>query len=152
MPPPPCPPDRHVDRRPAAAMQGFTLVELLVVLAILVALSAVAVPQVIRYLDRARVDTARVEIENIGATLDLFRLDVGRYPTEAEGLQALVAAPAAATGWAGPYLRKADMVRDPWDRPYRYRQPGRHGTYDLYTLGADDAEGGEGADQDVTSW
>ncbi|MDX2264098.1 MAG: type II secretion system major pseudopilin GspG [Hyphomicrobiales bacterium] len=128
------------------------MIELLVVLAILVLLATLTVPQVIKYLDRAKTDAARVEIDNLGATLDIFRLDVGRYPTQAEGLNALIRQDGAIKGWSGPYLKKKEMLLDPWDRPYRYKFPGEHGEYDLSTLGADDAEGGEGANRDVVSW
>jgi len=131
---------------------GYTLLELLVVLAILVFITAIAVPQVIKYLDSAKTDTARIEIENLSATLDLYRLDVGRYPLEQEGLIALVERPAGAEKWNGPYLKKKDMILDPWDNPYNYRMPGEHGEYDIFSLGADGSEGGEGPDQDLTNW
>lgn len=132
--------------------QGFTLVEVLVVLGILTFLAVIVVPQVIGYLGKAKTDTARIEIENISTALDLYRLDVGRYPSEQEGLGALLLAPAGAERWNGPYLRKPESINDPWQRPYVYRLPGEHGEFDLYTLGADNATGGEGEDQDVGNW
>lgn len=131
---------------------GFTLLELLVALTILVLIAAVAVPQTIRYLDRAKTDTARVAIGSIEAALDLYRLDVGGYPAGPEGLAALVAPVESVAGWNGPYLRKAGMLIDPWGRPFLYRQPGKHGAYDLYSYGADGQEGGEGANGDVVNW
>lgn len=131
---------------------GFTLLELLVVLGILGLIAAIAVPNVLGYLGRAKSDTAAIEIENLGAALDLFRLDVGRYPTEQEGLQALVRQPADAERWNGPYVSKDDDLIDPWKNAYRYRSPGEHGEYDLFSYGADNTEGGEDEDADVVSW
>ncbi|MCP4306816.1 MAG: type II secretion system major pseudopilin GspG, partial [bacterium] len=133
-------------------IDGFTLLELLVVLAILAVIAVIAVPRVIDYLDRAKSDSAAIAIENLATTLDLYRLDVGRYPSQAEGLVALVEAPEGVATWNGPYLRKAEMLNDPWGNPYQYSQPGDHGPFDLYSLGADNTEGGEDADKDVVSW
>ncbi len=135
-----------------ARSAGFTMVELLVVLAILVLIAVIAVPQTIKYLDRARTDSARIAIENIGTALDLYRLDVGRYPTEEEGLIALVEPVDGVARWRGPYLKKKSMLEDPWGTVYEYRVPGDHGAYDLLSLGADGAEGGDDANQDVVSW
>jgi len=128
-------------RRRAA---GFTLVELLVVLAILGLLVGIAVPQLFKYYSRAKEDAARIQIETIASGLDLFLLDVGRYPTEQEGLPALVAAPPGLGRWAGPYVSQPSILTDPWGRPYVYRVPSRTPgqAYDLYTLGPDgDATG-----------
>lgn len=132
--------------------QGFTLVELLVVLAILGLLAALAMPQLINSLERARMDTAKVQIEKLGTILDLYRLDNGRYPTEQEGIQALMERPAGVERWSGPYLKNREALTDPWGGQYRYRAPGEHGAYDLSSLGADQKEGGEGSDADITSW
>lgn len=132
--------------------RGFTLIELLVVLVILGLLAGIVLPNVIGQVGRSKTQTARVQIEELGAALDIFRLETGRYPTTREGLQALVEQPADITGWNGPYLKKQVVPEDPWDRPYQYRSPGRHGEYDLYTLGRDGAEGGEDEDTDVVSW
>jgi len=134
--------------------QGFTLIELLVVLAILGLLIGLVAPQVMKYLGRARSDAARIEIQNIAAALDLYRLDMQHYPSQQDGLQALVQAPSGTTGagWNGPYLRQAKLPVDPWGRPYVYKIPGEHSEYDLYTLGADNAPGGTGENQDVTNW
>lgn len=136
-------------RHPAA---GFTLLELLVVLAILGLLIGLVAPQVMKYLGRAKTDAARVDIHNIEQALDLYRLDVGRYPTQQEGLDALVAKPPGVDNWQGPYIKQTAGPKDPWGQPYHYRIPGQHGAYDLYTLGADNASGGSGEDQDVTNW
>ncbi len=140
---------RHEARRGEA---GFTLVELLVVLIILGLIAAFAAPQVIKFVGGAKTDSAQIQIERLSGVLDLYRLQVGRYPSDDEGLNALMEAPADAPNWDGPYLKKADSLIDPWGRPYIYRFPGQHGDYDLYTLGADDQEGGEGENQDLTSW
>ncbi|NKB49814.1 MAG: type II secretion system protein GspG [Alphaproteobacteria bacterium] len=131
---------------------GFTLVELLVVLAILGLIAAIAVPQTIGYLGRAKSNTAGIQIDNLGAVLDLYRLDVGRYPSDSEGLDALMNSPVDARNWAGPYLKKESSLLDPWSRPYQYRFPGQNGEYDLFTLGADGQEGGDGENRDVVSW
>jgi len=131
---------------------GFTLIELLVVLAILGLFATIAVPRVIQYLGSAKTDTAVVQVQNLGGALDLFRLDVGRYPTEQEGLAALVERPADAGRWNGPYVQKREMLSDPWGNPFHYRIPGQHGEYDLFTLGADNQEGGDGENRDIVSW
>lgn len=131
---------------------GFTLLELLVVLAILGLLAAIVAPQVLRYLGSSRSQTAKVQVENINAALELYRLDVGRYPTAQEGLQALVTAPSSAAAWNGPYMQKAAALTDPWGEPYSYRIPGRRGEVDVFTLGSDKAEGGKGEARDVGNW
>jgi general secretion pathway protein G len=136
-------------RRPEA---GFTLIELLVVLVILGLLAAFAAPQVLKYLGGAKTDAAKAQVQNIASILDLYRLEVGKYPSESDGLDALVEQPADAPRWNGPYVKRRDTLIDPWGEMYGYRIPGEHGAYDLYSLGADQSEGGEGEDQDVTSW
>jgi len=142
-------PDRaYEDRRQG----GFTLIELLVVLVILGLLAAFAAPQVLSYLSQAKTDAARAQVQNIASILDLYRLNVGRYPSEQDGLNALLEPPPDAPRWNGPYVKRRDALIDPWGQMYVYRFPGEFGDYDLYSLGADQAEGGEGEDQDVTSW
>ena len=131
---------------------GFTLLELLVVLAIMGMLAAIIAPQVIKYLGTSKTQAARVQIQNDMAALELFRLDVGRYPTQQEGLAALVTAPPTAQNWNGPYLKKDSALTDPWGEGYNYRNPGQHGEVDVFTLGRDKAPGGTGEDQDVGSW
>ena len=132
--------------------EGFTLVELLVVLAILGLLAAIAAPQVMRQLGGAKSEAAEIQIEKLGGILDLYRLEIGAYPSSSEGLTALVDKPAAAPSWNGPYLKNRDSLVDPWGRPYQYRAPGDHGEYDLWSLGADGKPGGDGEDRDVASW
>jgi len=131
---------------------GFTLVELLVVMVILVLLASLVAPRVIGYLGSSRTKTAKVQIESLSTSLELYKLDTGRYPDERDGLAALVARPTNVQNWNGPYLKKNQVPADPWGRPYRYRFPGQRGTFDIYSLGADNREGGEGEDQDVASW
>ncbi|MEJ2465679.1 MAG: type II secretion system major pseudopilin GspG, partial [Candidatus Thiodiazotropha sp.] len=112
---------------------GFTLIELLVVLVILGLLAGLVGPQVLRHLGGAKSDTAQLQISELGAGLDLFHLEVGRYPSSSEGLQALVEAPSTATNWHGPYLKKSTLPKDPWGNAYIYQFPGDHGPYDLYS-------------------
>lgn len=131
---------------------GFTLLELLVVLAILGLLAAVAAPQALKQLGGARADTARLQVKNLAAALDLYRLQVGRYPSQQEGLEALVTAPAGAERWNGPYLRTRESLQDPWGVPYVYRFPGERAEFDLVSLGADRAPGGTGENADVSAW
>ena len=139
-------------RRRSPHERGFTLIELLVVLVILGLIAAFAVPQVMKYLARAKTDAAAIQIQRLSSVLDLYRLDVGHYPSSAEGLKALVERPDNAEQWDGPYLKTADGLKDPWGRAYQYSQPGTHGTFDLYSLGADGQEGGDGENKDVTNW
>ena len=132
-----------------APARGFTLLEILVVLAILALVASFAGPQVLKYLRGAKVDSARVQIENLGTVIDLYRLEVGSFPPD---LQALVEKPSGVDKWNGPYLKKRTVPKDPWDNEYVYRYPGQHAEYDLYSLGADNAEGGEGENRDIVGW
>ncbi|MGH7036281.1 MAG: type II secretion system major pseudopilin GspG [Stellaceae bacterium] len=143
---------RRLTRAESGRTSGFTLIELLVVLAILGMIVAFVTPQVLKYLGRAKTDAAHIQIENLAGALDLFRLDVGRYPTQQEGLAALVEHPAGLNSWNGPYLKQKSIPADPWGRPYIFKIPGDHGDYDLYSLGADGVPGGTGENQDVTNW
>ena len=132
---------------------GFTLLELLVVLAILGLLAAIVAPQVLKYLGTSRTQTAKVQIENIAAAVDHFDLDTGRYPTQEEGLDALVHAPATVPDWKGPYLQRSSALVDPWGRKYLYRQPGQHGSdFDVWSYGSDGVVGGSNEAADVGNW
>jgi general secretion pathway protein G len=132
--------------------RGFTLIELLVVLMILGLLAGVVGPRVMKYLGGAKTKTALLQIEELGAGLDLFHLEVGRYPTTDEGLLALAARPSGIDNWHGPYLKKRHIPSDPWGVNYQYRSPGEYGDYELFTLGRDNADGGDGENTDILSW
>ncbi len=136
--------------RPA---RGFTLIELLVVLLILGMIAGIAGPQIMNYLGDSKAKAAKLQIGEFEGTLDLYKLDVGRYPDGQEGLQALVQAPSTAGDrWRGPYLKKKAVPKDPWGNDYVYTAPGKHGNFDIVSLGADGKEGGDGENKDVTSW
>ena len=132
---------------------GFTLVEILVVMVILGLLFGLVGPRVIDYLSRAKLDIARLQMENLATALDLYRLDVGGYPSQEEGLRALVAEPAGTERWNGPDLKDKAVPLDPWDRAYIYAMPSVHdGSYDLSSLGQDGVEGGDEEAADITNW
>jgi general secretion pathway protein G len=131
---------------------GFSLIELLVVLAIVGMLGAVVGPQVMKHLGGAKSKTAKLQIEDLGAALDLYYLEVGKYPTTQDGLTALVQKPSSADNWNGPYLKKAKIPKDPWGNDYHFKSPGDNGDYDLFSYGADNSPGGEKDNQDVLSW
>lgn len=139
-------------RSDGAGDGGFTLLELLVVLGILTLLATLAGPQVLRYMGRAKTEAARAQISSLSTALELYSLDNGGFPPQQVGLQALLRAPADGARWRGPYLKRADGINDPWGRPYRYRHPGQHAPAEVFTLGRDNAPGGTGEDQDLTSW
>lgn len=146
-------PDRRgANRQDRTAEAGFTLVELLVVMAILALLASLVAPRVLAYLSSSRTKTAQLQIENISTSLELFKLDTGRYPKTREGLGALVAKTGSFRNWSGPYLKGGRLPADPWGNAYRYRYPGRHGEFDIYSFGADNRQGGTNEDQDVASW
>ncbi|MCF6281959.1 MAG: type II secretion system major pseudopilin GspG [Candidatus Polarisedimenticolaceae bacterium] len=131
--------------------RGFTLIELLVVLVILGLLGGLVGPKVLNYLGRGKTDTAKLQIEQISAALDLYLLDVGDYPTQEQGLEALVAEQPGTSNWNGPYLRNAKLPIDPWSNSYQYAIPGDGKEFDLFSLGKDNAAGGEGENQDLSN-
>jgi general secretion pathway protein G len=131
---------------------GFTLVELMVVLLILAMLTTIAAPRVTKYLSKAKTGTAKIQVDALSAAVDSFILDVGRAPTQSEGLKALLSAPSDTANWDGPYLKKSASLIDPWGRPYLYKHPGQHSDYDILTLAADNKEGGDGDAGDIGNW
>ncbi len=131
--------------------RGFSLVELIVVLVLLGLLAAAVAPSLITRGGRGKQRIAHIALAEIEGKLALFHFDVGRYPSTAEGLDALLEDPGV-SGWEGPYAAKRSLLTDPWGNPFQYRSPGRQGEYDLWSRGADGADGGQGLEADVTSW
>lgn len=125
---------------------GYTLTEMVVVIAIIGLIAAVVTPNLLGQLARAKAKSARLQLETISAGLEMFHGDAGRYPTGQEGLQALVSEPDGVTGWTGPYVRDAETLVDPWSRPIVYELQGER--FVIRTLGADGKVGGRGADRD----
>lgn len=135
---------------PERGSRGFSLIELLIVVLILGLLASLVAPNMFKKLGKAKSKTAKVQIEMLGTSLDSYRLDTGKYPSSDQGLEALREDPGV-DNWDGPYLQK-DIPDDPWGNPYLYKHPGDKAEYDLYSLGADGQEGGEGEDADVGNW
>ena len=142
----------HRKRTPETSYDaGFTLLELLVVLVIIGLISGLVGPQVMKLLGKAKSDVAKVQMDNIASSLNLFSLDIGRYPTNSEGLSILIKKPANLPQWSGPYLNDETIPSDPWNRPYIYIQPGANGKpYQLKSLGSDGAIGGQAEDGDIS--
>ena len=142
-------PDRRRDDE-----QGFTLVELMVVIVILGLLAAIVVINVVPFGDKARVVKAKSDIATIESALNAYQLSMGSFPSTSDGLDALITAPAGLSDPSqyqkGGYIKK--LEKDPWGHPYLYASPGQHGAFDVWSLGADGKEGGEGADADIGSW
>ncbi len=133
--------------------RGFSLIELMIVLVILGLIAGIVGPQAMKYLGKGKTQSSKVQIENISAALDMYRLEVGNYPTSADGLKALVTAPSSARGWNGPYLKKGEVPKDAWNNEYQYKRPGSNSQpYDLFSFGSDGAAGGEGDDADISLW
>jgi general secretion pathway protein G len=139
-------------RKYSRCQRGITLIELMVVMVILGLLAALVAPRMFGKVGQAKRKATYTQIELFGTALDAFRLDVGRYPSTSEGLEALLKSPSGEDTWLGPYLKKEEIPNDPWREPYRYDSPGSHGDYDLYSYGADKAAGGDGENKDIVSW
>lgn len=130
---------------------GFTLVELLVVLVILGLIMALVGPRVLGYLSSSRTKAASLQLSSFKSSLDLYYIDVGRYPSKSEGLKALVDKPPGVDGWNGPYLQQQTVPLDPWGNAYQYSVPGTKGPYRILTYGANGTTGGTGADADIAT-
>jgi general secretion pathway protein G len=137
-------------RRDSDGERGFTLVEILVVITIIGLIMALVGPRVLNYLTESKVKAARIQIESFSSALDLYYLDMGRYPSSAEGLAALVQPNSGTSGWNGPYLKGANVPSDPWGHPYIYHSPGERTAYDIVSYGSDGQEGGTGTAADIT--
>ena len=135
-----------MDKRKKLRHQGFTLIEMLIVIIIVGLLASLVAPRLFTKVDKAKVKTAKVQIELLAAAIDTYRLDLGKYPTALEQLRHL-----DDPKWEGPYLPK-DVPLDPWGGSYTYKFPGEHGPYDLISYGADGKRGGSDNDKDIGSW
>jgi general secretion pathway protein G len=131
---------------------GFTLLEILVVLVILGLMASLVGPQVFKQLSGSKTKAAALQIQELSSALDLYRLELGRYPSSDQGLEALITKPNNVDGWNGPYLKKNVIRKDPWGNEFHYSAPGQHGEFDLWSLGGDNRDGGDGEDRDVRSW
>jgi general secretion pathway protein G len=145
----------RIRRRAAAARRngeaGFTLVEILVVITIIGLIMAIVGPRVLNYLGESKVKAAKIQIESFSSALDLYYLDMGRYPTSSDGLAALVQRPGNAAEWNGPYLKGGVVPNDPWGHAYMYRAPVERAPYEIVSYGADGQEGGTGTAADISS-
>ena len=149
--------DHRAEREPSehayvAAKAGYTLIEMLVVLTIISLILGLVGPRVLSYLGESRVKTAKLQIESFSSALDLFYLDTGRYPTSAEGLGALAAAPTGVPVWNGPYVKGGRVPVDPWGNTYQYRAPVKNTPpYEIASFGSDGREGGTGTAADISN-
>lgn len=132
--------------------RGFTLLELMVVLVILALLGTVAAPRITKHLRDAKVQTAKIQVDALSAAVESFHIDLGRLPSNDEGLSVLVERPSSAEHWDGPYLKKRESLIDPWGVPFKYRVPGQFNDFDVYSFGSDKREGGEKEASDVGNW
>jgi general secretion pathway protein G len=138
-------------RRPAASAAGFTLLELLVVILIIGLLTGIVAPRFLGQITRSEMTAAKAQIDAFEKALQAYRIDMGRYPNQSEGLRALVETPSNEPRWRGPYLKDA-IPPDPWGSPYQYRQPSARGKeFDIVSPGRDRAAGGTGDDADITN-
>jgi general secretion pathway protein G len=143
---------RGPDRRRSSGMDGFTLVEMLVVLTIISLIVGLVGPRVLNYLGESKVKTAKLQIENFNSALDLFYLDTGRYPSGSEGLEALTQRPSDVAVWNGPYVKGTRIPTDPWGNKYQYRAAADHlPPYEIISLGSDGREGGTGTAADISN-
>lgn len=129
---------------------GMTLLEIMVVLAIIALIAGLVAPRLMSSFGRAKSQAAQIQLTNLKGALQLYYIDVGRYPTEAEGLNALVIAPEGSNGWHGPYVDGTTALLDPWKRPFIYHSPGATLPFDLLTYGRDGKSGGSNEDSDIS--
>jgi len=134
-----------------AGQEGFTLVEMLVVITIIGLIMGLIGPRVLNYLSESKVKAARIQLQSFSSALDLFYLDAGRFPSTSEGLSALVQRTPGVSAWNGPYLKGGSLPNDPWSHPYIYRSPGERAAYDIISYGADGQEGGTGVAADIST-
>ena len=139
----------RIRRRPSE--RGMTLIEILVVLVLLAVIMSVVAGNYLGRGEKAKADAAKIEIGQISQTLDLYKLEIGRYPTTQEGLQALITAPSGVSNWNGPYWKKNSVPKDPWGNEYKYTSPAANAPYEIISLGADGKEGGDGPNKDISS-
>jgi general secretion pathway protein G len=139
---------QHRDRRNE---QGFTLVEMLVVITIIGLIMGLIGPRVLNYLSESKVKAAKIQLQSFGSALDLFYLDAGRFPSTAEGLTALVQRTPGVSAWNGPYLKGGNVPNDPWNNAYIYRSPGERSPYEIMSYGSDGQEGGTGIAADLST-
>jgi general secretion pathway protein G len=150
--------DSHTARGACASktrhQDGFTLVEILVVITIIGLIMSLVGPRVLNYLSESKVKAAAIQIQSFESALDLYYLDLGRYPSSSEGLAALVQRPGGAAAWNGPYLKNNSLPNDPWGHPYKYRSPSEHGPYEIISFGSSGLEGGTGTGTaaNIKSW
>ena len=133
------------------AARGMTLIEILVVLVLIGIVMGIVGANFLGKGEKAKGDAAKIEINQIGQTLDLYKLEIGRYPTTQEGLQALITAPSGVANWNGPYWKNGTIPKDPWGNEYKYTSPGAKGPYDIVSYGSDGKEGGDGPAKDITN-
>ena len=133
--------------------RGFSLIEIIIVITIIGLIVAWAGTRVFGQGDKAKAGIAKSRIAEMSAQLDLYKLETGRYPTSAEGLKALLQAPAGVNNWNGPYVKNAESIKDPWNNEMIYRSPGSENrAFEIVSLGGDGKEGGEGVNKDINSW
>lgn len=143
--------NRRLVRQTLSSDEGLTLVEILVVLSIVAMMATLAAPRMVGYLSGARADTARTQIRNVETALELFAIDVGRFPTEQEGLTALITSPQAATKWNGPYLKRQSALEDPWGKRFTYKIDASSLLPTITSLGADGEVGGSNENEDISN-
>jgi general secretion pathway protein G len=144
-------PQAYCTRSPIVNSDGFTLLELLVVMVIIGLLASYVGPKYFSQIGKSEIKTAQAQVDALQKSLDAYRLDIGRYPSTEEGLSVLVKAPGTNPKWQGPYLRKG-VPPDPWGNAYQYKAPGDHGDFDLWSFGKDGQAGGTGEAADITNW